>query len=320
VSGHPEKGQALAREHNVKPENVYNYQNFDRIRENRDVQVVYVVLPNSLHGEYTIRAAQAGKHVLCEKPMEVSSTKCQQMIDACTKANVKLMIGYRIQYEPMNRFMRRLVRERAFGAIKFVESVNGFVLSDPNQWHLKRSLSGSGSLGDLGVYCINTLRFLLGEEPTEIFGQTIRPPADPRFREVDESVIWQMKFPSGVAANCACSFNFYGLKNYRVCAERGNFGMEPGFSYTGLKMQINPAEGEAGRPDIPVIEERNQFAHEIDHMADCVLNNRKPYTPGEEGLQDQRIIEAIFESAANGRVVKMESPSQLDAFRGPPPT
>jgi predicted dehydrogenase len=231
------------------------------------------------------------------------------------------MIGYRIQYEPMNRRMQRLVREKTFGAIKYIESVNGQVLGDPGQWRLSRALSGSGALGDLGVYCMNTIRFLLGEEPTEIFGQAIRPVSDPRFQTVDETVIWQMKFPSAVVANCACSFNFHDLKNYRVCAELANFGMEPAFSYNGLRMVLNRAESEIEHHDMPTIEAKNQFTLELDHMADCVLNNRKPYTPGEEGLQDQRIIEAIFESAKNGQIVKMPSPpgGTLDAFRGPPP-
>ena len=310
VSGDAAKAKKLAHENNLFAA-IYDYKNFDRIRENKNVQVVYIVLPNSMHGEVTERSARAGKHVLCEKPMEITSMRCQQMIDTCKKANVKLMIAYRIQYEPMNRAMQRMVREKVFGAVKFIEADNGERV-EKMQWRLSKKLSGSGAVGDVGVYCINTIRFLLGEEPTEVFGRTFRPSGDPRFKEVDATVIWQMRFPSGVLANCMCSFDTYNSTSYRVVAERGNFGMDPSFRYRGLKMFAHPED-----PPFPNITERNQFANQLDHMADCVLNNREPYTPGEEGLQDQRIIEAIFESARSSRAVTLPRFDKIDAFRGP---
>src|SRR5262249_8365703 len=151
-------------------------------------------------------------------------------------------------------------------------------------------LSGSGAVGDLGVYCINTIRFLLGEEPVEVFAQSFRPNED-RFKEVDATTIFQMRFPSNVLANCACSFDAYDSKSYRVVADRGEIGMDPAFPYRGLQMFQRPNE-----PAFAPVLDANQFANELDHMADCVMNDREPYTPGEEGLQDQRIIEAIFES------------------------
>jgi predicted dehydrogenase len=312
VSGDTAKAQKLAHENNLLAA-IYDYKNFDRIRENKNVQVVYIVLPNSMHGEVTERSARAGKHVLCEKPMEITSMRCQQMIDACKKADVKLMIAYRIQYEPMNRAMQRMVREKVFGPVKFVEAENGQRV-EKLQWRLSKTLSGSGAIGDVGIYCLNTIRFLLGEEPTEVFGRTFRPSGDPRFKEVDATVIWQMRFPSGVLANCMCSFDTHNTTSYRVVAERGNFGMDPSFRYRGLKMFAHPDD-----PPLPQIVENNQFAEQLDHMADCVLNNRKPYTPGEEGLQDQRIIEAIFESARSSRTVTLPRFDKIDAFRGPPP-
>ena len=313
LSGDPAKAQKLAQENGVRSESIYDYKNFDRIRDNQDVQVVYVVLPNSMHAEFTERSARAGKHVLCEKPMEVSSMKCQQMIDACKKAKVKLMIAYRIQYEPMNRAMQRIVRERTFGPVKYIESDNGQRV-EKMEWRLSKPLSGSGAVGDVGIYCINTIRFLLGEEPMEVFGRTFRPPGDPRFREVDATIIWQMRFPSGVLANCMCSFDTYNAKSYRVVAERGVFGMDPAFPYHGLKMFAQPEP-----PPLPQVAESDQFAKELDHMADCVINGRQPYTPGEEGLQDQRIIEAIFESARTARAVTLPRFDKLDPFRGPAP-
>ena len=313
VSGDPAKAQKLAQENGVRTESIYDYKNFDRIRDNRDVQVVYVVLPNSMHAQFTERSARAGKHVLCEKPMEVSSMKCQQMIDACRKAKVKLMIAYRIQYEPMNRAMRRMVREKIFGPVTYIESDNGQRV-EKMEWRLSKALSGSGAVGDVGIYCINTIRFLLGEEPMEVFARTFRPSGDPRFKEVDATIIWQMRFASGVLANCMCSFDTYDTKSYRAVAERGTFGMDPSFPYHGLKMFAKPEQ-----PPLPRIAESDQFAKELDHMANCVINGRQPYTPGEEGLQDQRIIEAIFESARTTRAVTLPRFNKLDPFRGPPP-
>lgn len=314
VSGDREKATKLARENGVSEAGIYDYKNFDRIRENKDVQVVYIVLPNSMHAEFTIRSARARKHVLCEKPMEVSVIKCRDMIDECRRASVKLMIAYRIQYEPMNRAMQQWVRDKVFGPVKFIESDNGQRL-EKMEWRLSKSLSGSGAVGDVGIYCINTIRFLLGEEPTEVFARTFRPSGDPRFKEIDASVSWQMRFPSGVLANCMCSFDTYSTKSYRIVAERGLFGMDPSFPYHGLKTFVKPEDH-----PLPTIGETDQFANELDHMADCVINNRQPYTPGEEGLQDQRIIEAIFESVRTNRPVTLPRFDKLDVFRGPPPS
>ena len=313
VSGDPAKAKRLAQENGINPESIYDYKNFGRIKDNKDVQVVYIVLPNSMHAEYTVRAARAGKHVLCEKPMEVSVTKCQQMISECRHAKVKLMIAYRVQYEPMHRTMQRLVREKIFGEVKYIESAN-LQKVEQMEWRLSEKLSGSGALGDLGVYCINSIRFLLGQEPVEISAQTFRPADNPRFKEVDATITWQMRFPNGLLANCACSFDGHDTKSYRVVADRGTFGMDPAFPYRGLKMFAQPNE-----PALPEIPETDQFANELDHMADCVVDNHEPYTPGEEGLQDQRIIEAILESAKKGKIVKLPKVEREDAFRGPPP-
>jgi predicted dehydrogenase len=310
VSGDPVKAQRLAQENGVKPEAIYDYKSFARIKDNPEVQVVYVVLPNSMHAEFTVAAARAGKHVLCEKPMEVSVAKCQEMISECQRARVKLMIAYRIQYEPMNRIMQRMVREQAFGATKFIESANGLHV-DQMGWRLNQQMSGSGAVGDLGVYCINTIRFLLGEEPIGVVAQTFRPPNDPRFKEIDATTVFQLRFPTGVLANCVCSFDSHATQSYRVAAARGTFGMDPSFPYRGLKMFARPEN-----PALGQVADTNQFANELDHMADCVVNDRQPYTPGEEGLQDQRIIEAIFESAQRGTLVKLPKIDKRDAFRG----
>ena len=322
VSGSMDKGREVARQYGVPEKSVYDYKTYDNLRDNKDVDVIYIVLPNGMHAEYTVRGAEAGKHVLCEKPMANSSAECQQMIDACKKADRKLMVAYRIQYEPHNRLVQKWLREKKFGATKIIESVN--TQNDSlGQWRQNKALAGGGSLPDVGLYCLNTTRFLLGEEPASVFATIYSTPGDPRFEEVEESVVWQMRFPSGVLANCATSYGAHECRRYRVNAEAGWFGLDPAFSYENLQMEASHADGMIEDRAHPGIVPKDQFALEIDHMAECVLANQTPYTPGEEGLQDQRIMEAIYASAASGKPVAIRtagvSPGKLDLFRGTAP-
>ena len=322
VSGNRDKGREVARQYGLAEKNVYDYKSYDDLRDNPDVQVIYIVLPNGMHAEYTVRGAEAGKHILCEKPMATSSAECRQMIDACKKADRKLMIAYRIQYEPNNRLAQRWLREKRYGAPKIIESVN--VQNDsPNQWRQNKALAGGGCLPDVGLYCLNTTRFLLGEEPTEVAGMIYSTPGDPRFKEVEENVTFQMRFPSGVLSNNATSYGAFKCRRYRVNAEAGWFGLDPAFAYQGLQMETAHAEGPIEDRAHPSITPKDQFALEMDHMAECVFENKTPFTPGEEGLQDQRLMEAIYESAASGRPVKINTPGaesgKLDLFRGTTP-
>ena len=323
VSGSPEKARQVAREHGLPEKAVYNYKTYDDLRDDAEVDVIYIVLPNGLHAEYTVRGAKAGKHILCEKPMANSVAECQQMIDACEQAGRKLMIAYRIQYEPHNRLAQKFLREKKYGATKIIDAVNGQDQGDPNQWRQNKKLAGGGALPDVGLYCLNTARFLVGEEPTEVFAMIHSTPDDPRFREVEESVTWQMRFPGGTLANCATSYGIHENRRYRVNAETGWFGLDPAFSYQNLAMESSHAEGPIDYRDKVGLMPKDQFALEMDHLAECVLADKRPYTPGEEGLQDQRIMEAIYESAASGKLVKIATPGagagKLDLFRGDAP-
>ena len=319
VSGSPGKASEVAAQHGLPARSVYTYQTYDTIQNNPDVDIVYIILPNALHAEYTVRGAQAGKHILCEKPMATSSKECRQMIDACRMAGKKLMVAYRIQYEPNNRLMRRMIQTRQYGPVKLIESVNGQVQGDPNQWRQKKALAGGGALPDVGLYCLNTTRFLTGEEPNEIFATTYSTPNDPRFREVEETVTWQMRFPSGTQSNNATSYGFHEDRRYRVHAERGWFGLDPAYSYSGLRPELSYAEGKLERRETPRLGEKNQFALEMDHMAECVMQDKTPWTPGEEGLQDQRLMEAIYESARTGKPVTLPRYAKPDFFRGSEP-
>ncbi len=320
VSGDPEKAKRVAKQYGVPESGLYSYKDFDRIKDNKDVQVIYIVLPNSMHKEFTLRSAKAGKHVLCEKPMAMNAKEAEEMIAACKAANVKLMIAYRQQYEPNNRWIQKLVREKTFGPVKLFEANNSQVQQGKSggkqQWRHVKALAGGGALPDIGIYCLNGVRFLTGEEPYEVMALEHTTPKDPRFKEVEETIAWMMRFPSGLVALCASSYGGHQTKRYRFTAEQGWFGMEPAFAYRGLRNEVSYAMGAAlEHKENPSLPERNQFALEMDHMADCVLNNKKPHSPGEEGWQDHRIMDAIYESARTGKPVKLERIDKLDAFR-----
>ncbi|HWO13265.1 MAG TPA: Gfo/Idh/MocA family oxidoreductase, partial [Polyangiaceae bacterium] len=214
VSGHPDKAKAWAQKYGVPETSIYDYPGFDRIKDNPDVDVVYIVLPNSMHAEYTIRAARAGKHVLCEKPMAVSVKECDQMIAACKAAGRQLAIAYRLHFEPNNLEMMRLAREKVLGAVKVIEAAAGFRIGDPTQWRLDKKLAGGGSLMDIGIYALQAARYIAGEEPVSVTAQaTVTDPV--KFKPgVDETILFSLKFPSGIIANCTSSYAT-GLNRFR---------------------------------------------------------------------------------------------------------
>ena len=197
-----------------------------------------------------------------------------------------------------------------------IESVNGQNQGDPDQWRQKKSLAGGGSLPDVGLYCLNTTRFLLGEEPDFINAHIYSTPGDPRFKEVEETVLWQMGFPSGAQSNNTTSYGFHETRRYRIIAPSGWVQLDPAFSYNNLQIQQSSADGPIERKENPVLESKNQFAHELDHMAESVKMNKTPYTPGEEGLQDHKIMAAIYESARANKPVRLPTLLTRDTFRG----
>ena len=301
VSGHPDKAAKLAARYGVSPKAIYNYQNYDTLKDNPEVDVIYVVLPNSMHAEYTIRGVQAGKHVLSEKPMANTPGDCQAMIDAARKAGQKLMVAYRCRYEPFNKEMIRMAREQELGPVKVIVADHGFNIGDPTQWRLKKEFAGGGSLMDIGIYSLQAARYVTGEEPVEINAVTYTTPGDVRFKEVEETINFQLRFPSGVLANCTSSYGYAGQNKYRVIATKGWFELEPATSYTGLRMKIRRNNATEDR-DLPP---RDHFALEMDHMSDCVMENKDPLTPGEEGLRDLKLMMAIYEAARTGKTVKV---------------
>ncbi|UOG73781.1 Gfo/Idh/MocA family oxidoreductase [Hymenobacter tibetensis] len=319
VSGSPEKLKKVAQQYGIKPENCYSYENYDKLKDNPEVQVIYIVLPNSMHAEYVVRGAQAGKHILCEKPMANSAAECQVMIDACKKAGKKLMVAYRIQYEPYNRQVRDMIRSNKFGKTKYIQTQNSQSSANPDHWRHKKDLAGGGALPDIGLYCLNTTRFLLGTEPTEVFAYSHSTPGNPLFKEVEEHMSWQMRFPDGIIVDSITHYNTHDSRYYRVNSERGWMHLDNAYAYTGQRLQTSHAEGEAKMQNQITIPSKNQFATEMDHFSTCVLEDKAPHTPGEEGLQDHRIMEAIYQSAREGKPVKLTPVQGTDVFRGPEP-
>ncbi len=300
VSGHPDKARKLALRYGVAEKNIYNYQNYDSLKDNPEVDVVYVVLPNSMHAEYTIRAARAGKHVLCEKPMANTPADCQHMIDAARAAGRKLMVGYRLHYEPYNLALIKVVRDQEFGPLKVVLADAGFPIGDPTQWRLKKDMAGGGSLMDIGIYALNASRYLTGEEPVEVSAMEYTTPGDPRFREVEETITFQLRFPSGVLASCTSSYGA-PFNRFRVVGTKGWAELEPALSYAGLQMRAGGGGTVATRGQADI----DQFAAEMDHFSGCVMNGTEPKTPGEEGLKDLTIMMAIYQAARERAVLKL---------------
>ena len=304
VSGDRTKALATAAKYGVPERSIYTYADFDRIRDNPDVDIVYVCLPNSMHAEYTIRAAKAGKHVMCEKPMAISVAECEAMIRACKTAGKKLMIGYRCHFEPFNLEAMRLAKSGAAGKIRYVRSEHGFVQGDPTKWRLKRALSGGGSLMDMGIYSLQAARYMTGEEPIAVTARESTDRRDPRFREVEDMIEWTLEFPSGAIAGCQSMYSA-NQNHILLMGDKGRIELEPATRYDGNKMWTGRDGRETAITSPPPGPGKTQFAGQLDHLAECILDGREPIVSGEEGLRDMRIVEAIYRSVREGRTVKL---------------
>lgn len=297
ISGTPAKAEAFRSKYDLPARSVYSYENMHRMADNPDIDVVYVVTPNALHAEHTIASAKAGKHVFCEKPLEISVERCQQMIDACKAAGVLLGTAYRCQFDPHHLECIRLAREKVFGTVGLVESSFGIDVGPPGQWRLSRELAGGGALMDVGVYAVQAARYLTGEEPTLVSAFDTKTDAT-RFAEVEESIAWTMKFPGGALAHSSASYRIPGLARMRATAERGWFELEPAFYYSGNRGRRS--DGKEIR-----YESVDPFAAELDDFAQCIRNKTPSKVSGEEGMRDVRIMMAIYESVRTGKAVSL---------------
>ena len=294
VTGTPSKIDTWKSKYSIPDANVYNYQTFDTIKDNPDIDIVYVVLPNSMHAEYVIRAAKAGKHVISEKPMAMNVKECDDMIAACKKAGKMLSVGYRLHFEPFNLEMARLGTKKVYGNVKKMSAGFGFVAGDPNQWRLKKPLSGGGPLVDLGIYCIQGFCYTTGLDPISVTAQE-GPKTDPqKFNGIEQSLTWQMEMPGGIICEGKTSYND-NFNFLRAEAEKGIFELTSAFNYNGQRG--NTPEGAMNFPQV------NQQAKQMDDFALAIKNNRPTPVPGEMGKRDVRIIAAIYEAMNTGKKV-----------------
>lgn len=294
VTGSPEKIETWQKKYQIPDGNIYNYENFDSIKDNPDIDIVYVVTPNALHLPFAARAARAGKHVICEKPMEISVERCQQMIEACETAGVKLQIGYRLQYDPFHQELMRLGRDQVYGKVKVIHSAFSFYGINSGNWRFTDpKLSGGGPLMDVGIYCIQGARYTTGEEPLAITAQSYKSVAD-KLPGMEETICWQMEFPGGAIANCTSSY--VARDNHiRISAEEGVFGLEPAFAYGKLAGYVNDQSmGE---------HTHHQQAAQMDAFALNIKQDTPVVASGEEGTRDMKYIEAIYEAARTGERV-----------------
>lgn len=295
VTGHPDtKGVKYAAMYGIPKTSIYNYETFDPIVDNKDVNAVYIGLPNSMHCEYTVRAAQAGKHVLCEKPMAILSAECRKMIDACHQAKVKLMIAYRVHYDPTWMQAFQIIGSGKIGELEsFQGGFSGQMRA--GQWRLDKKLAGGGALMDLGIYPLNAIRHITGEEPRDFTTVLSTRDQSGRFTGMEQSMEWTMKFPSGIVASCGCSYGERGPNFLNINGEKGYLVIEPAYTYEGVHVH-----GEVGGQPFDQLGTGKlpfQFTIEAEHFADCIRNNKQPESPGEEGLKDMLAIEAIYKAA-----------------------
>ncbi|WP_294019523.1 Gfo/Idh/MocA family oxidoreductase [Sphingomonas sp.] len=304
VSGNPEKLAQVGDAYGVPPDARYSYADFDKIAADDRIQAVYIILPTAFHADFTIRAFAAGKHVLCEKPMALSSAECEAMIAAGRRAKRTLMIAYRCHFEPYNLEAMRLMREKAVGTIRLIrtdQSYRAGPTTPAQNWRFNRALAGGGPLEDYGIYGLQSALYLSGEMPDSISATTFQPKGDPRFTEIFAHVGSQLTFPSGAVAQLATAYDSAGANFAQVRGTDGTLIMDPATGYAGQKMRIDGRGARDFTPGDPNV----QFAGQLNHFTNAIRDGTAILTGGEMGLRDLRLIEAIYASARTGRTVKL---------------
>lgn len=300
ISGTPSKIKDWQHKYGIPEKNCYNYENFDNIKSNPDIDAVYVITPNGLHHNQAIRVANAGKHAICEKPMAVNAKEGQEMVDACKKANVKLLVGYRMHFEPKTLEVIRMRKAGDFGKILFFQGLCGFTIGDPAQWRLNKQLSGGGSLMDIGIYAINGSRYMTGEDPVWVTAQETK--TDPiKFKEgVDETIQFQFGFPGGAVASCLSTYTMNNLDRFFLNGEKGFAELQPSTGYGPIFGRTNK-----GALTQPITVHQTV---QMEKMAGIIFENKHPVVPidGEEAVKDLKLIDAIYLAVKTGNKVDVK--------------
>jgi predicted dehydrogenase len=305
ISDEPKKMEEWRKRYGLNEKCCYTYDQFDDIKNNAKIDIVYVVVPNTMHEEYVIRAAKAGKHVICEKPLATTVESCQRMIEACREAGVKLSMGYRLHFDPYNQEMMRLGQNREYGAVKKITARNSMEIGEKSQWRLDYERAGGGPLMNNGVYCVQAAQYITGELPVAVTAGFLPRTDTKKFAEVEEGIRWTMEFPGGAIAECETSYS----KNenlLRATAENGWFELNPAYEYEDLEGRT--IEGPMKFAQI------NQQAAQMDDFAICIRENRESRVPGEMGLRDVEIMIAIYEAAKTGKRIELH----LEEYAGLP--
>lgn len=298
VTGTPSKAETWKKKYSIPEKNIYNYQTFDQVANNPDIDVIYIVLPPSMHKEYVIRAAAAGKHVWCEKPMALTEKECREMIDACNKNKRSLAIGYRLHHEPNTQEYRRIIRQKLLGNVKNLSCAAGYIDYRTNHWKQKKEMGG-GVLYDMGVYAIQGARLGTNMEPVSVLSahtSTTRPEI---YKDgLDETTTATLEFPGGVRADIKTSFG-ENVNFMNITCEKGELKMSPYSTYSGVK-----GSSPLGQINHPYAVYWQQ-ARQMDDDALSIIEKKPMLVPGEEGLRDIRIVEAIYKSARTKQAVKL---------------
>jgi predicted dehydrogenase len=297
VSGNSDKLEQLGKKYGLP--HLYSYEDYSRALSN--VDAVYLALPNHLHREYAVRAAAAGVHVLCEKPMAVTSEDCLAMIQAANENHAKLMIAYRLHFEAGNLEAIHLARGGKLGNPRIFTSEFSQQVADDNVRVKEPNARGGGPVYDMGVYCINAARYLFGSEPTEVFAATARS-EDKRFEHVEEMATVVMHFSEERLASFTCSFGASDVSRYCLIGTKGILRSDPAYEYAmAIKQQITIGE----KSKTKTFPKRDQFAAQLVYFSDCILKDKQPEPSGMEGLADVRVVEAIYESAQTKKAIRM---------------
>lgn len=295
VSGSPEKVREWRQKYGVPERNCYTYENFNAIRSNGDINAVYVTTPNSTHAEYTVRAAIAGKHVICEKPLALTVESGEQMVDVCRRAGVRLLVGYRLHFEPKTLEVVRRRQAGEFGRVLFFQGLAGFRVG--RGWRLDPAAAGGGSLMDIGIYAVNGARYMVGEEPAWVTAQETKTDAAKFPDGVDETITFQMGFPSGAVASCLSTYAMNGIDRFFLSGDKGFADLQPAYGFGPIKARTHA--GEIAHHHVT-----HQTA-QMNRMAGIILEGKTPPIPvdGEEGVRDLRVIHAIYRAAKTGERV-----------------